>query len=500
MNQTIRTFSIYETNPIFNENFKSDKIKKKEPLREIKKKSQHTVLIQQSLLKDLEDFLTGRRENSARTPKLDYLVYFTSLLNSLPSQNRSDEESDFYIVSLDSRILKKTYAEYSKCLDYLEKYGFINLVANYSTDNKKCKQFKLANKYIGDELIEYQITNHNLLKNLSNREISDKTLQCIQRRPYLIKYFDEHLKIDFVKAEAIVSGFRKTKYDKYVSGKHILNEFASQDWKYSVKHETDDRLHSSLTRLNKELKNAITYKNENMCAVDIKSSQPFFFAVFLKAILKKDKELLKRIGATKVLNDEKIDQLLILEYDRQNLIDFIQIVLEGDFYTNFSKCLDIESDDEGKPFRMVVNYENKKRKIVNYSEPHRKETYQTERDYAKSVMMEILFCSPNHNFVGTRAFKKSFPSVLKIMNFIKSECVEFHRLLTNIESHCLLDVVALDFAKKYPDVPIWSIHDALVTNESNIDVLSNEVEHGLKEVTTIKTLGNNKIVVKEYWK
>ena len=72
MNQTIRTFSIYETNPIFNENFKSDKIKKKEPLREIKQKSQHTVLIQQSLLKDLEDFLTGRRENSARTPKLDY--------------------------------------------------------------------------------------------------------------------------------------------------------------------------------------------------------------------------------------------------------------------------------------------------------------------------------------------------------------------------------------------------------------------------------------------
>ncbi|WP_434981054.1 hypothetical protein [Daejeonia sp. YH14] len=498
MNQTIRTFSIDELNPIITVNLKSENVKNNKQSEENKLKSQYTVLIQQSLLKDLEGYLIEHNK-TYKELKLDYLVYYASLLNSLPSQNRSDDESDFYNVSLDSKLLKKIYSGYSKCMDFLKIKGCIKLVTNYSVDKKKCKQYKLADKYVGDQLIEYTITNRNLLKNLNNKIESEKMLYCIRKRPHLIKYFDEWLKIDCEKAEAIISGFLKTNYDKYVSGKHILKEFVNQDWKYSVKHCTDDRLHSSLTRLNKQLRNTVTYKNENLCAVDIKTSQPFFLVVLLIAILKKDRELFEKIGATKVLSDEMIDRLLLFNYDRNNIIEFINIVLNGDFYINFSQSLDIEYNTENKPFRIVVNYENKKRKIINYSKPQRNETYETDREFAKSVIMEILFCSPNHNFIGTKAFKKSFPCVLNIMNFIKKECVELHTLLTNIESHCLLDVVALEFAKKYPDIPIWSIHDALVTTESNINLLKDEVEKGLREITTIKTLENNNIIVKEIW-
>ena len=448
MNQTIRTFSIYELNPILTVNLKSEKKKNYKQSGERKLKPQQTVLIQQSLLNDLEGYLIEPNKNYKKL-KLDYLVYYASLLNSLPSQNRSNDEDDFYKVSLDSRLLKKMYSSYSKCMDFLEIEGCIELVANYSIDKKKCKQYKLADKYVGDQLIEYKITNHNLLKNLNNKIINEKMLYCIKKRPHLIKYFDDWLKIDYEKAEAIISGFLKTNYDKYISGKHILSEFVSQDWKYSVKHSTDDRLHSSLTRLNKKLRNTVTYKNENLCAVDIKTSQPFFLAVLLKAILKKDRGLFEKIGATKVLSDKMIDRLLSLNYDQKNVIEFINLILNGDFYTNFSQSLDIQYNEENKPFRMVVNYENKKRKIIDYSKPHRYETYETDREFSKSVIMEILFCSPNHNFIGTKAFKKSFPSVLNIINFIKNECVELHRLLTNIESHCLLDVVALKFTDKY---------------------------------------------------
>ncbi|GAA4149538.1 hypothetical protein GCM10022217_01610 [Chryseobacterium ginsenosidimutans] len=457
------------------------------------------VLIQQSLLCDLEGFLIKYNYNR-KTGKLnlDYLVYYMSLFISLPSYYRN-ENQDYHIVSLSSKNLKKIYSGYVNCFDFLIKHEIIKILSNHSSDNKTSRRFVLNTKYFFSKIVSYEITNPKLIKSLNNTGNDDRILNCLNRRPHLIKYFDGNLIIDTKKAYSIIEQYRKTNYKKYQSGLQIIKEFHYQEWRCTNSYQTDDRLHSNLTRLNKELRETLNYFGEKLGAVDIKTSQPYFFSVILKAILKKDKQLLHEIGATKVLSNENIDGLFSLNIDKSNVIEFVNIVLNGDFYINFQKSLEMKYDENGSPYRMVTNYKNKKNKVINFENPFIKEIYKNERSYSKSVVMETFFSRPNHNFEGTKAFKQSYPSVFEIMKYIKLHCVEFDRLLTNVEAHCLLDIVALNFSKKYPNVPIWSIHDSLVTTESNVELLKKQIEEILSDLTTIDTKKYQAIAIEEYW-
>lgn len=85
------------------------------------------------------------------------------------------------------------------------------------------------------------------------------------------------------------------------------------------------------------------------------------------------------------------------------------------------------------------------------------------------------------------------------MKFIKDECVNFDKLLSHIESYCLLDFVAMKFSKNHKNIPIWSIHDSLVTTKQNIQLLKDETEQLLSEVTTIKRDKLKDIVVIDDW-
>ena len=113
--------------------------------------------------------------------------------------------------------------------------------------------------------------------------------------------------------------------------------------------------------------------------------------------------------------------------------------------------------------------------------------------------MEILFSKPKNTTREATQFKKIFPSVFKIISFIKVEIVPLHKLLSHIEAYCLLDFVALKFSKKYKNIPIWSIHDSLVTTNDSIDLLKQETELLLSEVTTINLDIIKEIVVIDKW-
>src|SRR5690606_25251910 len=89
--------------------------------------------------------------------------------------------------------------------------------------------------------------------------------------------------------------------------------------------------------------------------VDLKTSQPFFLCILIKAILNKDKTLLKRVRATDVLNEKTTNELFNISVEKQELLNFVDLVLKNDFYTEFEKLLEISTDDSGKPYRQVYN-------------------------------------------------------------------------------------------------------------------------------------------------
>ena len=140
-----------------------------------------------------------------------------------------------------------------------------------------------------------------------------------------------------------------------------------------------------------------------------------------------------------------------------------------------------------------------KRRKIDFEQPKIKESFENKRDYAKSVMMEVFFSSPRTTTKEAKQFRTLYPSVYKVMSFIKDKCISLDKLLSHIESFCLLDFVALRFCKNHKNIPIWSIHDSLVTTKQNIQLLKEETEQLLCKVTTIKRDKLKDIVVIDYW-
>ena len=459
-----------------------------------------TVLIQRTLLNDLKGFIFEYNEYNKPNLKLDIAVYYLSLFISLSSHYRSEEQEN-YLVRLYSLELKEIFSKYTKYLDFFIDSEIIEKPLNHSTDKGTSNQYRIKEKYLFDDIIGYEITDKSLLKKFEittyKNEIEkdnlkiDKKAFCFKKRPHLVRYFDDNLTIDKRLAFDTIKPYKELNYAKYQSGMQLILEYDRIDWKFSINPESDNRLHTNLTRTNKELRKCLSYNGEKLSAVDIRASQPFFFAVFLKAFLKKDYNLVKQIGVSKLISKKKFDELCNLDVNREEIIAFVEIILTEDFYNNFSTHLEIPIDEKGKPYKMKINYieprrKLKKRRKIDFEQPKIKESFENKRDYAKSVMMEVFFSSPRTTTKEAKQFRTLYPSVSKVMKFIKDECVNFDKLLSHIESFCLLDSVAFRFSKNHKNIPIWSIHDSLVTTKQNIQLLKEETEQLLSEVTTIK--------------
>lgn len=448
-----------------------------------------TVIIQKQLLNDLRT--AAKEYNCVTKPKLnlDVLVFFLSLFNSIPSQYREEEQTDY--VSLDSQLLKQHHGKYNQYFEFLKEH-FIDKVSNYGADIKRCSIFIMKNKYLNDEVETYKITNKLLLKKFDHQGLTslqkDKNQCCIKTRPHLVKFFDDKLTIDSKAAYNEIKPFINSEATrrKYLTSATLIKELHNQEWKYSIKPKSDNRLHSNLTRSSKLLRKYIKYDGKPIIGVDLKTSQPFFLCVIIKAILKRDKGLLEQIKATDILNDSVIESLFNLELNRRELISFAQSILNKDFYTEFQHKLNIDFDEDGKPFRMVSNYTRKKKyRSRSKQEPKRKVIFETPRELVKAVVMEIFYSKPRTTIKEAKIFREIYPSVSRIFKCFDDHDVKFSYLLQYIEAYVLLDYTAKKINQSHPNMPLFSIHDALVTNEDWQHILEVEMRDHIKRITTI---------------
>ncbi len=453
-------------------------------------------MIQEGILNDLKAFIDEHNETHRPRLKIDVAVFFISLINELISQYRVEEKENEY-TPLDSKILKDYHSSYNKYFDFFVKYGIL-IKQNYGADIGKSNSYKIVDKYTNDELKSYTIQN-NKLNDKFNENGLDKDQQkklefSIEKRPQLMKVFNNDLTIDYISAYNEIKYLNDLEPRKYNNAMVLINEFKNQVWKASFKpYNSDYRLHTNLTRSPKVLRKHILINNENIIGYDVKTSQPYFFCVVLKAILKKEEALLKKIGATKILNESIIEQLFSLDIDKNELIDFVLSVTdeEIDFYDDFATKLDIKIDENGQPYRMVSNFKknNKGKSRSNQTEilePQTKKLFETKRDLAKEVIMEIFYSSPNSKVSEAVMFRNAYPNIHKIIKCFYDNGVKFHQLLTTIEAHILLDVVAKQISIKHPKMPLGSIHDCLVTTTKHQHKLNKEMKYLIKEATTLK--------------
>jgi len=454
------------------------------------------VLIQEELLNKLKVAVEQFGADSRPKIKLDGAVCFASLLNSIPTERRKEEDEEEDLddsVNLNAEILKKHYhSSYKTYLEFLIKHSFIIQTGNYGADTGQSNSYKICDEYIDDNLVVYTITDKTMLKKINSLcEVERKKAECETLRPHLVKFFDDKLTIDTISAHRESKLLSRKSYNRYM---HSILEFTTRSYKYGMNINTDNRLHTSITKPLKSLRRFVKYDGEHIIGCDLKSSQPYFLCAVSKAVYYKDKGLLEQITATDVIPDEVVNKLFNLDLDRDNLAYFIKSTLVdnplGDLYDVFAHHLEIQYNSAGLPFRKISNFKSKskgKRRVKREKKPYRIMVYKSERDLAKKVMMEIFYSKPKTKIPEAKVFKELFPAVHKIITCLYDNGVKFSRVLQYIEAYCLLDYTAKKIADRYPDMPLWSIHDALVTTEPYKEILKSKMEQYLKEITTLKT-------------
>lgn len=114
-----------------------------------------------------------------------------------------------------------------------------------------------------------------------------------------------------------------------------------------------------------------------------------------------------------------------------------------------------------------------------------------QREKVKDTMMYVLFDDNkdhrNHN-PYIQIFKTVYPGVERWINethnIIGKE--KFAYLMQRAESYLLLDIVSRDFNQKFPEIPIYTVHDALFTYEEYIPELKRLLLEGLCDKTGIR--------------
>lgn len=447
------------------------------------------VLIQKGLLKALIASLKVYNLREDSPLKIDFAVLIIGLINQLPTFSRPDSEEYSY-ARLSSTKLRQLYYRYQDHLRFLMTNGFINKVKNYGADTGNCSAFCICQKYFDDDLVRYAITDKFLLRQLgapkSTQNQTDKMDFVKQKRPHLVECFNDKLSMDVSAAREAIKSLLGADQKKYIANRQLILEWEQKAWHYSIKPESDNRLHSILTRTNRELRAFIKYDNSELVAIDLKTSQPFFLATIIRGLMNNDLEYLGQLGVFQVISEAQFQDLMDLELDTCNLLKFINMVLYGDFYSNLLGIIPI-AYDEGCPYRMVWPK-------GQWGEPKTKKLYTSERDLAKEVVLEFFNGSPKSNKPEIVALRKEFPEITRLFICLNEIGVETYRLLSYVEAYSLLDVVAAKIHQEDPLLPMFSIHDSLITTTRFAAKLSKEFQKQLIDLTGL--IPQLKI---EYW-
>lgn len=457
--------------------------------------------------------------------KKDKLAYILHKISSIPATNKNLDIIDGF-VPLYSRALQDVVDNYKQYLDFAIDTGIIERNSSYQV-NVRSKSYRFTAAYQG-ALTEYTPTDFTLIQNLRHyRENQKKT---VVKHDYLTKWFNPKLKIDTKKIEGFLEEEwqlkndnedlwewdasrkkHKSPYQQLLCSKLSAEYIARGEYNLKID-DNVHRFHSNLTNMRGLVRNALSYDEQNLVAVDIKNSQPYFSLLLLQENFwnansdsKKDLFLLKsssnndpRLKSPNIQRNSKAFQTnkrLKLKKIKHNIKQTSIIMLGETMAALINKGLKEDKNrfvDLAAAGVLYEYLEKAFKRDLNMTN--------VTRNTAKIAVLQAFFS--DNRFIGTKEaapkklFSKLFPSVYKVYAKIKQKDKTLLAvLLQNIESHFIIEVIARRIAKEYPKLPIYTIHDSIVTTVGNEElvaaIMKEELTKGVGKVPSLKF---------EYWK
>lgn len=400
---------------------------------------------------------------------------------SLKFRNDTDLMNDF--VPLHSQILKRSIQNYHLCKHYLIDTKVIECRNEYIIGEQSIG-FKFCANYFGKGLQKYEIKSSNFRRHISTSESKDEFQKKLNSRAkHLYQYLEDgklnistDAALEWIENSRVkhLEEIRKTQYwqeydqltdsindrfDKYAMS---VEQF-EDGWNNPKVDISGHRFFTVLTNLKKELRNYITYDTKNLVSLDFKCSQPYLSLLllskdFYSSDLSKDAITLKKIypelyrhlkgegyltGLKKISGETKTLATKILD-----IHEYKKSIIDNDYYESLATLINSYTDRE-----------------VSLS-----------RDAAKTQSHYILFADPKKMSwaVGYNAFKKAFPTVAQLFCILKSRSYnDLAILLQRIESELVIQKITKEFIKQFPNVPIYTIHDSIITiSEYSTDLMS----------------------------
>lgn len=439
------------------------------------------VWVSKGMIADLKEKLTEYNKTITGRKKLSLPIasYFANLPTYILSKRKEEYNNGW--VPICSNIIKPI-GQYQKYMEFLVEYGFFEENPSYSPELHYCKQFRLANKYRRQVVYRHEIpTNKDFCEKRAEFRLK-RMLKAQDSSAHLTKWLNKsHLfEIDFQSAEKYISiTYSGSKIDKRNCRQMIIDKIRYNNMTYS-REGKDNRLHSLLTSITKDLRPFIKYNNKSLISLDISASQPFILAAIINNILNPQLETSHTNNSISTLSPSI---MFNPKGKSKGLEVFINKVLSGDFYSSFGDTL----------YKSGLLYSNVD--DIYLLEKGSSESFMSRRDAAKKAIMRILYSSTDNYESIVKVLNETYPEVGEILKQLKTKNKsEFPILMQNIEASFVLDYCTKEIAMKYPEMPLFTIHDSIITTEDYIKVLEDEFYDKLKNFFNIYPR-----LKKEYW-
>jgi hypothetical protein len=246
------------------------------------------------------------------------------------------------------------------------------------------------------------------------------------------------------------------------------------------------RLHTKVSTLMSGLRNFLTYEGENQLVyLDIKNSQPFHMLFLLqKKFWSRSKSIRKQDLSLKVIDEKLYKQIVTGEEGRYNaLIRSLEPL--GSTVKNpvlLRKSMIYGGGYSAKYFAHLVAtgklYEFISKEFKSGLHGGSKRVTLMDRESAKQAFITMLNSddtkknSPSSHLMSQ--FKSLFPVVAEVISFLKSKSNRnLAFLLQAIEAEFIIHRISLPLLKLHPEIPIYTIHDGIITTKQHAYTLLN---------------------------
>lgn len=409
----------------------------------------------------------------------DCFVYILHIISSIPNGNWDLLDEDGFS-AVNKKILQKRIHDYKPYVDYLVAQGVITESRHYIPD-KKSRGMKFCERF-QSELIPVPITKWTLIKSITglHEKVNiEKTLEM----HFLKKWFNPKIQVDLEGARSFLSELKASEeaanvphaQQAYNSRLLPLLELVHGEYSFGVDN-TGYRLHTNLTRTMRELRKFIKFDGKILHSVDIVNSQPFLARPLFNKSYFSRCNILSKIINPRLTTLISFPTMLVEIIERvKNLSDvqnYLKIVSNGTFYESFAELLIQNNLFEGDV---------------------------SERDEVKKITFATLY-SPNQAIgykAHVRIFSRVFPGVyemIKKIKFGRKTHNAYSILLQRLEAELILQKVCKRINCAFPQIPIFTIHDSVITTEEYVPIVRNFMKKIMKQ-----NVGSSPILKVEKW-